>query len=98
MEATLVTVGGKLAKPGEWPWQVYLNKTISYDGFKIMSDCGAAIISKDWLVTAGHCVYDANQEEHSIHFSMEAVFGTVDLHTKATTEVRRKVAKVNSAF
>lgn len=44
-------VGGKIAKAGEWPWQVYLNKSITYDGIQMLSDCGGAILSKDWILT-----------------------------------------------
>ena len=87
-------VGGQIAKLGQWPWQVYLNKTITYQGFEMLSDCGAAILSKDWLISAGHCVFDANQEHLGIKFDLEAIFGTVDLNQKSNLEIRRKVVKV----
>lgn len=46
------------------------------------------------MPTAGHCAFDANQEQTGIKFDMEVTLGTVDLNSKAQTEVRRKVVKV----
>ncbi|XP_036126965.1 coagulation factor IX isoform X2 [Molossus molossus] len=42
-------VGGKNAKPGQFPWQVLLNGKI--DAF-----CGGSIINEKWVVTAAHCI------------------------------------------
>ena len=90
-------VGGQLAKTGQWPWQVYLNKSITYEGEVITSDCGGAIVSKDYILTAAHCVYDSVTNDFGIKFAMEVVAGAVDVAVgKANSgEVRRKVAKVN---
>ncbi|XP_007933100.1 enteropeptidase [Orycteropus afer afer] len=48
-------VGGNNAKEGAWPWLVALY----YDGRLL---CGASLVSKDWLVSAAHCVYGRNLE------------------------------------
>ena len=40
-------VGGKEAKPGEFPWHVEVRGEDS---------CGGTLINKDWVLTAGHCV------------------------------------------
>ncbi|XP_078360420.1 MAM and LDL-receptor class A domain-containing protein 1-like isoform X2 [Oculina patagonica] len=42
-------IGGQDAKPGAWPWQIALKR---YNRFI----CGGSLISKDWIVTAAHCV------------------------------------------
>lgn len=41
-------VGGSNAKDGEWPWQVSLH-------FSGSPYCGASVITKEWLLSAGHC-------------------------------------------
>lgn len=42
-------VGGKEAKPGQFPYQVSLRYANSHI-------CGGSIISDRWIVTAGHCI------------------------------------------
>ncbi|RZC33495.1 brachyurin [Asbolus verrucosus] len=50
-------IGGKVARAGEFPWQaaIYLDTSIG----KFF--CGGALISNQWILTAGHCVYGAKQ-------------------------------------
>eukprot|EP00058_Branchiostoma_floridae_P017554 XP_002603042.1 hypothetical protein BRAFLDRAFT_132269 [Branchiostoma floridae] len=45
-------VGGTVAEPGSWPWQVSLraNDDVTWHF------CGGSIISEEWVVTAAHCV------------------------------------------
>lgn len=47
-------VGGQLASPGEWPWQVAL----IYAGGTPYNDqyCGGSLIDAGWVLTAAHCV------------------------------------------
>uniref|UniRef100_A0A663N8F2 Peptidase S1 domain-containing protein n=1 Tax=Athene cunicularia TaxID=194338 RepID=A0A663N8F2_ATHCN len=42
-------VGGSGAMPGQWPWQVSLHM----QGIHV---CGGSIITRQWIVTAAHCV------------------------------------------
>ncbi|XP_062036208.1 enteropeptidase [Lepus europaeus] len=48
-------VGGTNANEGAWPWIVALY----YNGQLL---CGASLVSRDWLVSAAHCVYGRNME------------------------------------
>ena len=44
-------VGGKVATPGAWPWQVaILCKTCE------STDCGGTLVSAYHVVTAAHCI------------------------------------------
>lgn len=47
-------IGGSLAVPGQFPYQVFLNiEKQNISGYF----CGGSIISPDWILTAVHCVY-----------------------------------------
>ena len=41
--------GNDVSVPGKWPWQVSLQQFY-------MHECGGAILSPDWILTAAHCV------------------------------------------
>ncbi len=47
-------VGGREADPGEWPWQVAIVQR-GADTFNGQF-CGGSLISRDWVLTAAHCV------------------------------------------
>ncbi|ADP70522.1 peptidase S1 and S6 chymotrypsin/Hap [Rhodomicrobium vannielii ATCC 17100] len=48
-------VGGTCAASGDWPWQValFVNKRKESD---FSFACGGSIISRDWVLTAAHCL------------------------------------------
>ena len=48
-------VNGAIADPGEWPWQVLLQWENGSSRFN-SSFCGGAILSKHFILTAGHCI------------------------------------------
>ena len=62
-------VGGQLATPGEWPWQV----RVYPDG------CGGSLVSAEWVVTAAHCVYSGNTLYSAA--SVDIVAGIYNLST-----------------
>ncbi|KAM5132462.1 transmembrane protease serine 13-like [Mantella aurantiaca] len=45
-------IGGTLASPGEWPWQVSLQVP---NGKGYSHICGGTLINSNWVVTASHC-------------------------------------------
>ncbi|MFN2125351.1 MAG: trypsin-like serine protease [Candidatus Promineifilaceae bacterium] len=58
-------VGGEEALPGAWPWQVALissDVTNLYDG----QYCGAVLVDDFWVVTAAHCVEDADTADFEV--------------------------------
>ena len=54
-------VGGDIAPPGDWPWQV----TYDWEGNTGNKGhwCGASIISPNWIVTAAHCFMMSEKPE-----------------------------------
>ena len=48
------TVAGHESNPGQYPWQVSLQWGYSSSGYTHF--CSGAILSTQWIVTAGHCV------------------------------------------
>jgi len=49
-------VGGTQAVPYSWPWQIALFKK-SISGLSSLY-CGGSVIDNQWVITAGHCLYD----------------------------------------
>ncbi|KAK0418566.1 hypothetical protein QR680_013645 [Steinernema hermaphroditum] len=47
-------VGGKLAKPGSWPWQVYVCGEA--DDGRCHIRCGGTLIDEQWVLTSGQCI------------------------------------------
>ncbi|XP_012993513.1 elastase-1 isoform X2 [Esox lucius] len=46
-------VGGEVAKPHSWPWQISLQYK---SGSSYYHTCGGTLIKKGWVMTAAHCV------------------------------------------
>ncbi|XP_046882384.1 elastase-1-like [Hypomesus transpacificus] len=46
-------VGGEVARPNSWPWQVSLQYL---SGSSYHHTCGGSLIKRGWVMTAAHCV------------------------------------------
>lgn len=60
-EAGGKVIGGELAGPGEWPWQVALivgGEPVSTDS----QFCGGSLVLDEWVLTAAHCVHMMDDE------------------------------------
>ncbi|KAL1464531.1 hypothetical protein WDU94_004165, partial [Cyamophila willieti] len=76
-------VGGGNARLGAWPWQAALYKEGEFQ-------CGATLISDQWLLSAGHCFYRA-QDDYWV-----ARLGTLRRGTKLPSpyEQLRPISKI----
>ncbi|XP_019524515.1 PREDICTED: ovochymase-1 [Hipposideros armiger] len=74
--------GGEEACPHCWPWQVGLRFLGSHQ-------CGGAIISPSWILTAAHCLQSKNNP-----FFWTVVAGDHDRTLKESTEQVRRVKHV----
>merc|ERR1712121_326014 len=46
-------VGGEVARPNSWPWQISLQYK---SGSSFYHTCGGTLIRRGWVMTAAHCV------------------------------------------
>ncbi len=58
-QMALRIIGGKTANTKTWPWMAALVYKYSPDNQRVF--CGASLIAKDWVLTAGHCVIAENK-------------------------------------
>uniref|UniRef100_A0A671UH98 pancreatic elastase n=1 Tax=Sparus aurata TaxID=8175 RepID=A0A671UH98_SPAAU len=68
-------VGGNVAKPNSWPWQISLQYR---SGSNYYHTCGGTLIEKGWVMTAAHCV-DSGR-------TYRVVLGEHDLYSNSGTE------------
>lgn len=69
-------VGGTVAAPGEFPWQVGLLRASQADNF-IAQFCGGTLVAPLWVVTAAHCVKSGDTVTNPA--SLQILVGTNDL-------------------
>ncbi|XP_074527792.1 coagulation factor IXb [Halichoeres trimaculatus] len=81
-------VGGDEARPGDIPWQVSLMyRTPSQD--RALPFCGGSLLSELWVITAAHCVVQADMIKRAFFARM----GEHDVKRDEGTEQDRQVAE-----
>jgi len=55
-EAQQKIVGGGEATPGEYPWMAEIAVKASENSW--VHNCGGSLISPEWVLTAGHCIFE----------------------------------------
>ena len=58
-QVTAKIIGGNVADSNAWPWMTGLIFKNREDPFRGQY-CGGSLISKQWVLTAAHCVHDQN--------------------------------------
>ena len=76
--------GGKPAKAGELPWQVYVEQTKGTNPTQ-KSKCGGTILGASWVLTAKHCLVMANPDATNIYAGM------LDITNEAPTRTAKKI-------
>ena len=56
-------VGGNVAQPGAWPWQISVDHYYGNKGW-LGHWCGGSIISNQWIVSAAHSFIDEPRKEY----------------------------------
>eukprot|EP00066_Takifugu_rubripes_P007518 XP_003973140.1 PREDICTED: chymotrypsin-like elastase family member 1 [Takifugu rubripes] len=77
-------VGGEVASPNSWPWQISLQYR---SGSNYYHTCGGTLIKRGWVMTAAHCV--------DRPMTYRVVLGEHDLYKNGGTEQIIAVSKVH---
>lgn len=84
-------LGGSDASPSSWPWATAILDAHQPDLFNAQY-CGGVLIATDWVLTAGHCVWQAGSEGTRPTSSIEVAVGAYDLNNYRGT--RREVITI----
>ncbi len=85
-------VGGTLADPGEYPWQVVLVDS-SASSIYTGQFCGGSLVSSQWVLTAAHCI---TEDDGSVRLldSLYVVAGIWDIEFPAAGYQQRDVLQI----
>ncbi|XP_032429416.1 tryptase-like [Xiphophorus hellerii] len=79
-------VGGQDASPGRWPWQVSLQRKGFGNPFH---QCGGSLITKNWVLTAAHCVSGTRPSDLQVSLGRHQLQGG-----NTNTQVNMGVAQI----
>lgn len=80
-------VGGALADPGEYPWQVAL---ISGSATNLSQFCGGSLIHPQWVLTAAHCITYSDTGGVYAPSLVDVVAGVYDLTVASGSGYQRR--------
>ncbi|WP_051309241.1 S1 family peptidase [Desulfogranum japonicum] len=80
-------VGGETAVKGAWPWMAALLYSDINDFFSAQF-CGGALITKKWVLTAAHCVYNGSSLRAA--GEIDVAMGVHDLTTNSGDRISVK--------
>ncbi|XP_076057350.1 trypsin-1-like [Oratosquilla oratoria] len=81
-------IGGVAATPGEFPYQISIQDTTWGSASHF---CGGSVYNKNYIVTAGHCVYGKNHDDLK---NLQITAGEHDLDKKEENEQSINVEKI----